>query len=125
VVLNPFTGEIVPFSYADLIANALGAIYDSFVWPSFAAFLALIDANATPAVLGAQLAHVHEELGLITKRGFPRYSSRNVVSHDTGYEQDIVPFTLPLTSTASAFEIEARRQVRGSLISEMLRRATP
>ena len=40
-------------------------------------------------------------------------------------EQDIVPFTLPLTSTASTFEIEARRQVRGSLISEMLRRATP
>ena len=38
-------------------------------------------------------------------------------------EQDIVPFTFPLTSAASAFEIEARRQVRGSLIPEMLMRA--
>jgi hypothetical protein len=225
-------------------------MYDSFVWPSFAGFLAFIDANATPAVLGAQLAQVHEELGLITKRGFPRYrnapeggtsvfcsDSDNPDSFDAwsaaaaaseaqfGYfgrpwtwisspcvtwpggdpdrymgpfdaptlhpvlvvgnhfdpatryegavtvhdllpnsslltvhawghtslllsqcataatvsylitgiappsgtvcEQDIVPFTLPLPSTASTFEIEARRQVRGSLISEMLRRATP
>ena len=40
-------------------------------------------------------------------------------------QQDIVPFTLPLTSTASTFEIEARRQVRGSLIPVMLRQPTP
>ena len=250
VILNPFTGETVPFSYADLIGNALGAMYDSFSWPSFAAFLAFIDANATPAVLGAQLAQVHEQLGLITKRGFPRYrngpeggtsvfcsDSDNpgsfhawsaaaaasetqfgyfgrlwtwvsspcvswpgadpdrymgpftaptlhpvlvvgnhfdpatryegaVTVHDllpnsslltvhawghtslllsqcatvatTSYlitgtpppsgivcQQDIVPFTVPLTSTASTFEIEARRQVRGSLIPVMLRQPTP
>jgi hypothetical protein len=41
-------------------------------------------------------------------------------------EQDIVPFTLPLTSAASesAFEIEMRRQIRGSLIPEVLMRST-
>jgi pimeloyl-ACP methyl ester carboxylesterase len=73
VVLNPATGQLVPFSYADLIGNALGAMYNSFSWPSFAAFLAFIEARAEPAVVGAQLAALHEELGLITKRGFPRY----------------------------------------------------
>ena len=73
VVLNPATGQLVPFSYADLIANALSAMYNSFSWPSFATFLAYIEAGAEPAVLGGQLALLQRELGLITKRGFPRY----------------------------------------------------
>ena len=73
VVLDPATGQLVPFSYADLIANALSAMYNSFSWPSFATFLAYIEARAEPAVLGTQLAMLHRELGLITKRGFPRY----------------------------------------------------
>ena len=72
MIVDPVTGQAVPFTYADLIANALGAMYDSFSWPSFAGFLAFIEARAKPAVLGAQLA-LHEELGLITKRGVPRY----------------------------------------------------
>lgn len=73
VVVNPATGQPVPFSYADLVANALGAMYDSFSWPAFARFLAYIEANAEPAAIGAQLSTLHRELGLITKRGFPRY----------------------------------------------------
>jgi hypothetical protein len=40
-------------------------------------------------------------------------------------EQDIVPFALPLTATASPLEIDARRQARGNLIPEVLMRATP
>ncbi len=250
VIVNPVTGQAIPFSYADLIAIALGAMYDSFSWPSFARFLAFIEARAEPAVIGAQLMALHEELGLITKRGVPRYrngpeggtsvlcsDSDNpesyaawsaaataseaqfgyfgrlwtwlsspcvnwpgadedrymgpfdaptlhpvlvvgnqfdpatryegaVTVHDllpnsslltlhawghtslflsgcatfnvtrylltgltppsgTVCEQDIVPFTLPLTSAASesAFEIEVRRQIRGSLIPEVLMRA--
>jgi pimeloyl-ACP methyl ester carboxylesterase len=82
VVTNPVTGQTVPFSYADLIANALGAMYDSLSWPSFASFLAYLEANAEPAVLGAQLMAFHEELGLITKRGVPRY--RNNVEGGIG-----------------------------------------
>ena len=73
VIVNPVTGQAVPFSYADLIAIALGAMYDSFSWSSFARFLAFIEAQAEPAVIGAQLKALHEELGLITKRGVPRY----------------------------------------------------
>lgn len=250
VILNPVTGQIVPFTYANLIAVALGAMYDSFSWPSFAGFLAYVEANATPAVLGAQLMALQEELGLITKRGFPRYrngpeggtsvfcsdsdnpdsyaawsaaaasseaqfgyfgrlwtwvsspcvnwpgadadryvgpfnaqttrpvlvvgnqfdpatryegavtvhgllpNSSLLTVHAWGHtslllsecattvvtvylltgaapppglvcEQDIVPFTAPLTSTASSFQIETRRQVRGSLIPEVLLRAMP
>ena len=48
-------------------------MYNSFSWPSFATFLAYIEAGAEPAVLGGQLALLQRELGLITKRGFPRY----------------------------------------------------
>jgi pimeloyl-ACP methyl ester carboxylesterase len=249
-ILNPVTGQIVPFSYADLIVNALGAMYNSFSWPAFASFLAYVEAGAAPAVLGEQLMALHRELGLITKRGIPRYrngpeggttvfcldsdnpdgypawaaaaaaseaefgyfgrfwtwisspcvnwpaasedrhmgpfnaqtshpvlvvgnqfdpatryegavtvhdllpNSSLLTLHGWGHtslllsqcatasvtrylltgiappsgtlcEQDFVPFTAPLTSTASAFEVEIRRQVRGSLIPEVLLRAAP
>jgi hypothetical protein len=40
-------------------------------------------------------------------------------------EQDIVPFTLPLPSTTSSIATEAHRAVRGSLIPEVIMRATP
>ena len=248
-VLNP-AGQLVPFSYADLVAIALSAMYNSFSWPSFAGFLAYVEARAEPAVLGAQLAALHQELGLITKHGVPRYRNgpeggTSVLCSDTdnpdsvsawsaaadaseaqfGYfgrlwtwvsspcvtwpgadadryigpfdaatlhpvlvvgnqfdpatryegavtvhgllpnsslltlhawghtslllsecattavatylltgvpppsgtvcQQDLVPFTMPLTSTSSGFEIDARRQVLGSLIPEVLLRKTP
>lgn len=73
VIVNPFTGQAIPFTYSDLIANSLGAMYNSFSWPSFARLLAFIEAFAEPAAIGAQLMALHEDLGLITKRGIPRY----------------------------------------------------
>jgi hypothetical protein len=49
-------------------------MYSSRSWPSFAEFLAYLEASAEPAAIGARLLAVHEELGLLTYRGIPRYS---------------------------------------------------
>jgi pimeloyl-ACP methyl ester carboxylesterase len=73
MIVNPITGEAIPFRYSDLIGNSLGAMYDSFSWPSFAGFLAFVEAFAEPSTIGAQLMALQQDLGLITKRGTPRY----------------------------------------------------
>jgi pimeloyl-ACP methyl ester carboxylesterase len=66
-------GTTFKFIYQDLIGNALGAMYNSFSWPSFAEFLAAIESIATPSSLGQKLNAFWNEVGLITKRGFPNY----------------------------------------------------
>jgi hypothetical protein len=38
-------------------------------------------------------------------------------------EQDVVPFTIPPSAAAAGFEVELRRQVRGSLIPDIVLRA--
>lgn len=72
VVTNP-DGSTFPFTYQDLIGLSLGAMYDSFSWPDFAYTLAYLEAIAPPAEIGLRLYAVWEDLGLITKRGFPNY----------------------------------------------------
>jgi pimeloyl-ACP methyl ester carboxylesterase len=66
-------GSSFPFTYQDLISNSLGAMYDSFSWPDFALFLAGIESSASSQQLGKLLYAVWDDLGYITKRGFPRY----------------------------------------------------
>lgn len=66
-------GRTLFFDYSIFIANALGAMYSSFSWPSFAQLLALLEAGASSTALGAQLQAFWEGQGFITKRGFPRY----------------------------------------------------
>ena len=66
-------GSFFYFAYQDLISNSLGAMYDSYSWPNFALFLAAVESLAPPAVLGTRLYAVWEDLGFITKRGFPNY----------------------------------------------------
>ena len=66
-------GTTLFFTYQDLIANSLGAMYDSFSWPSFAGLLAGLESLASPSALGQQLHRFWQDLGLITKRGFPQY----------------------------------------------------
>jgi hypothetical protein len=66
-------GTTFTFTYQDLISNALGAMYSSFSWPSFAQFLAGIDSMVSPTVAGASLEFFWEEAGFITKRGTPQY----------------------------------------------------
>jgi hypothetical protein len=48
-------GTIFRFTYQLLIANALGAMYDSSIWLDVALFLAALEDVAVPAVLGARL----------------------------------------------------------------------
>jgi pimeloyl-ACP methyl ester carboxylesterase len=73
LIITTSTGLTFEFTYASLISNALGAMYSSFSWPSFAEFLAGIEALAAPAVLGARLEAFWQTIGFINKRGFPHY----------------------------------------------------
>jgi pimeloyl-ACP methyl ester carboxylesterase len=54
-ITDPQTGEKFPFAYQDLIGTALGAMFDSASWLDFAAFLAEVEAAASPAALGKAL----------------------------------------------------------------------
>ena len=73
LVITTPEGITFTFTYADLIANALGAMYSSPSWPSFAQFLAAVEAADPPAVLGTRLFAFWQDLGFITKRGNPQY----------------------------------------------------
>jgi pimeloyl-ACP methyl ester carboxylesterase len=64
IVIPDPEGGTFTFTYADLIANTLGALYAPSVWPDFAEFLAEIEALAPPAVIGRALAKVRAGLGL-------------------------------------------------------------
>jgi len=72
-VVDPATGEQVPFTYQDLIANTLFAMYDSFSWPDLANLLVFIEAQSNPTTLRAALEALWKSEGYIAKRGFPRY----------------------------------------------------
>jgi pimeloyl-ACP methyl ester carboxylesterase len=87
LIEDPSTGDVFPYNYSFLIGDTLGTMYDSFGWPDFALFLAFLESQASPAVLGQALSAVRgtsalarssERLsrsagGYIIKRGFPRY----------------------------------------------------
>jgi pimeloyl-ACP methyl ester carboxylesterase len=68
-------GSVLVFTYQALIANALGAMYDSSSWPSFAQFLFAVESLASPQGLGARLQAFWDQAGFTTKRGFPNYPS--------------------------------------------------
>lgn len=65
-IIDPFTGERFTFTYNDLIASTLGALYASFVWPDLAFFLADLEQQLSPSALGQRLAAVRTGLGLGT-----------------------------------------------------------
>jgi len=75
IVVTTPDDATTPFTYADLIATALGAMTDSSSWPAFAQFLAVIDAAVPPTVVGLRLQVFWERLGFVTKRGFPQYQN--------------------------------------------------
>ncbi|MEV4704347.1 alpha/beta hydrolase [Actinoplanes sp. NPDC049316] len=64
VIVDPGTGEPATFTYNDLIAVTLGALYAADVWPDLARFLADVDAQVPPAALGERLAALRTGLGL-------------------------------------------------------------
>ena len=74
VVITTADGGTVVFTYANLVSNALGAMYNPFSWPSFANFLTGLESLATTAAeRGARLHAFWRDAGFITKRGAPRY----------------------------------------------------
>lgn len=66
-------GFIEVFSYQSLISMTLGAMYDSYSWPSLAETLAALEAYVSPAAAGEAVHQFWVDSGLITKRGFPQY----------------------------------------------------
>ena len=82
VIVTLPNGTQRPFFYARLINTALGAMYDPYSWPGFANVLASIEeavngAMAAPAAsdAGAALQAFWEDVGLVSKRGAPRYQN--------------------------------------------------
>lgn len=73
IVVTMPDGTSYTFTHADLIGSSLGAMYDSFSWPSFAEFLFAIESLTGPTEIGTRLQTFWEDLGFITKRGFPQY----------------------------------------------------
>ena len=75
---DPETGETFPFTYADLIGTALGAMTFSPSWPEFAQFLVELEGAAGPADLGRALRAVEQMAGL-TVSGDRRVPYENFV----------------------------------------------
>jgi pimeloyl-ACP methyl ester carboxylesterase len=87
LITDPSTGDVFEYNYSFLIADTLGAMYNSFSWPDFALFLAFLESQASPVALGdalaafrgtSSLARSSNELsragtGYIVRRGFPHY----------------------------------------------------
>jgi pimeloyl-ACP methyl ester carboxylesterase len=74
-VVDPETGDIFPFTYQDLIGNTLNAMYDAASWPDLAGLLAFLEAEASPAKIGARLKALKTKLGGTWPlgRNIPRY----------------------------------------------------
>jgi pimeloyl-ACP methyl ester carboxylesterase len=71
-IVFPGTGDSFPFTYADLIGNALGSMYDSASWTDFAQFLTYVEAGEIPTVIGDALRKVQTRTGLAAPP-LPRY----------------------------------------------------
>ncbi len=76
MLIDPATGQVFEFNYSLLIANTLGAMYNSSSWPSFAGFLAFLEAQAGADELGASLAEFQRTLGLGAKLADPDYRNQ-------------------------------------------------
>jgi pimeloyl-ACP methyl ester carboxylesterase len=74
LIRDPVTGVVLfEFNYSLLIANSLGAMYQSGAWPFFAEFLAFLEAQAGADDLKASLAAFHKSLGLTPMLPDPDY----------------------------------------------------
>jgi len=77
ILFRDSTGQVVfEFNYSLLIANTLGAMYGSDSWPSFAEFLAFLEAQAGPEDLRAALAAFHRSLGVGPRLADPDYRNQ-------------------------------------------------
>jgi pimeloyl-ACP methyl ester carboxylesterase len=63
-IVDPFSGETFTFTYNDLIAVTLSALYQAQSWPDLAYFLDDVQRQVSPAALGRRLATIRATLGL-------------------------------------------------------------
>jgi pimeloyl-ACP methyl ester carboxylesterase len=63
-IINPFTGETLPFAYNDLIAITLSALYTAEIWPDLGFFLDDAQRQVSAPALGRRLATLQAGLGL-------------------------------------------------------------
>lgn len=72
-IVNPVTGQVTQFNYSLLIANTLGAMYNSSSWPFLASFLADLEARVAASQLGASLSVLRTSMGLNSRFADPNY----------------------------------------------------
>jgi pimeloyl-ACP methyl ester carboxylesterase len=72
-VTDPETGETFPFTYQDLIGNALGALYNPFAYPDLAGLLAALEEFVSAADLGVLVEGLQESSGIRDRRDRPDY----------------------------------------------------
>ena len=73
VIAHPFSGEIGPFGYSELVGVALGTLYEAAVWPLLTLFIAGLEQSLPPSELGARFAAVEEAADWSSRRSMPRY----------------------------------------------------
>lgn len=73
VIAHPFSGEISPFGYSELVGVALGTLYEAAVWPLLTLFVAGLEQSLPPAELGARFAALQEATDWSSRRSMPRY----------------------------------------------------
>jgi hypothetical protein len=75
IVIEDPAGGTFTFTFADLVAVTLGAMYSPQAWPGLAEFLTQVEAQAAPPALGQALAKVRTALGLDapTQEPYPNF----------------------------------------------------
>jgi pimeloyl-ACP methyl ester carboxylesterase len=73
VLLPDETGALVPFTYADLVVTALGAMYDPGSWPDLAGFLQALWELTSPQAAAASLQGLWARLGALQQEDYPNF----------------------------------------------------
>jgi pimeloyl-ACP methyl ester carboxylesterase len=72
-VVDP-EGVVETITYADMIANTLGALYDTAVWPDLAGFLQAVWEASSPRAVGASLQALRARLGVgLQQEDYPNF----------------------------------------------------
>jgi pimeloyl-ACP methyl ester carboxylesterase len=105
-IINPLTQQPVAFNYSLLIANTLGALYSSRVWPVFAELLTDLEISAA-APAGAALTALHHLLA-VDDATLSRYQNQiegapGVACSDTDNPHDYAAWSAAGVAADAAF----------------------
>jgi pimeloyl-ACP methyl ester carboxylesterase len=96
VITDPASGDTFTFTYADLIATTLGALYGPPIWPDLASFLADLEQQVPPTALGQRLAALRAGLGLtaLAQEPYPNYieGGPGVICSDSVNSRSFAPW---------------------------------